>query len=132
MYDNESDPRRMDIKQRFIELRGYWNDAWERMLAADADYFEAYLNFSGIPWTKGPLEPKVKELLYLALNSSATHLYAPGIRAHMKNAIKYGATREEIIEVFEIVSVVGVHTMGIGLPILLEELGLNDASAPQP
>jgi alkylhydroperoxidase/carboxymuconolactone decarboxylase family protein YurZ len=130
MYENENDPRRQELRRRFTELRGYWNDAWERLLAADADYFEAYLNFSGVPWVSGPLEPKVKEFLYLALNASATHLYAPGLRAHMQNAIKYGATREEILEVFQIVSVIGIHTMGVGLPILLEELGLNEATSP--
>jgi alkylhydroperoxidase/carboxymuconolactone decarboxylase family protein YurZ len=130
MYGNEDDPRRQDLKQRFSDKRGYWNDAWERLLAADPDYFEAYLQFSGVPWNNGPLEPKVKEFLYLALNASATHLYAPGLRAHMQNAIKYGATRAEIMEVLEIVSVVGIHTMGVALPILLDELGLNEATAP--
>jgi hypothetical protein len=31
------------------------------------------------------------------------------------------------MEVFEIVSVVGIHTMSVGLPILLEELAALDA-----
>jgi alkylhydroperoxidase/carboxymuconolactone decarboxylase family protein YurZ len=123
--DDGDDERRRDLKRRFMAARGYWADAWERTLALDPDYFEAYLNFSSVPWNNGTLDPKVREFLYLALNASATHLYAPGIRAHMQNAIGYGATREELMEVFEIISVVGIHTMGVGLPILLDLLPLD-------
>ncbi len=118
--------RREELKQQFIETRGYWTDVWERILAIDPDYFEAYTNFSSVPWQNGTLDPKVRELLYIALNASATHLYAPGIKAHMQNAIGYGATRAEIMEVFEIISVVGIHTMGVGLPILLDLLPLDE------
>ena len=32
------------------------------------------------------LEPKVKELIYIAFDTAATHLYA-GAQAHMQNAI---------------------------------------------
>jgi alkylhydroperoxidase/carboxymuconolactone decarboxylase family protein YurZ len=119
--------RQEALKQRFIEARGYWHEHWDNLLSLDPDYFEGYLMFSSPPWTNGPLEPKVKELLYISLNANATHLFAPGIRVHMRNALALGATKEEIMEVFEIVSVVGIHTMSVGLPILLEELAALDA-----
>jgi alkylhydroperoxidase/carboxymuconolactone decarboxylase family protein YurZ len=54
---------------------------------------------------------------------AATHLYQPGLRAHIRNALGYGATREEIMEVIELVSVIGIHSAAVGVPILLEELG---------
>lgn len=114
--------RQLELKERFIETRGYWHEHWDNLLGLDPDYFEGYLAFSGAPWVNGPLEPKVKELIYISLNANATHLFAPGIRVHMQNALKLGATKEEIMEVFEIVSVVGIHTMSVGLPILLEEV----------
>jgi alkylhydroperoxidase/carboxymuconolactone decarboxylase family protein YurZ len=88
----------------------------------DPDYFEAYLNFSSIPWTKGVLPPKVKELIYIAIDASTTHLYEPGIRQHVANALKYGATKEEILEVLELTSVLGVHTCTVGIPVLVQEL----------
>lgn len=40
----------------------------------------------------------------------------------MKNALKYGATKEEIMEVLELTSVLGIHTLTLGVPILVEEL----------
>ncbi len=118
----EYSERQLELKEKFIENRGYWHEHWDNLLTLDADYFEQYLGFSSVPWKSGTLEPKMKELLYISLNASATHLFAPGIRAHMQNALKLGATKEEIMEVFEIVSVVGIYTMSVGLPILIEEL----------
>jgi alkylhydroperoxidase/carboxymuconolactone decarboxylase family protein YurZ len=41
----------------------------------------------------------------------------------MANALKHGATREELMEVLQIVSVLGIHSMTEGLPILIDELG---------
>ncbi len=114
--------RQQQLKAQFERERGYWSPLWDGMLRLDADYFEAYLNFSAVPWRKGPLEPKFKELIYIAIDSSTTHLYAPGLRIHIQNALKYGATKEEIMEVFELTSVLGIHTCTEGVPVLLDEL----------
>ena len=75
-----------------------------------------------MPWKKGVLPPKIKELIYIAIDAATTHLYEPGLRQHIQNALKYGATKEEIMEVFELVSVLGIHTCTMGVPILVEEV----------
>jgi alkylhydroperoxidase/carboxymuconolactone decarboxylase family protein YurZ len=112
--------RQKELKERFIKLRGYWSDElWGEVLRMDPDFFEAYLNFSSKPWVKGVLPSKIKELIYIAIN--AVHMYAPGLRQHIRNALKYGATVEEILEVLEIVSVIGIHSFLMGIPILAEE-----------
>ncbi len=74
------------------------------------------------PWRNGALEPRHKELIYIAVDASATHLYLPGLRQHIRNALGHGATREEILEVFELVSVLGIHACTEGAPILAEVL----------
>ena len=116
------DDRRRRIREDFIDRRGYWNDFWDGLLRLDPDFFEAYLQFSGVPWETGPLEPKLKELIYIAIDASTTHLYEPGLRQHIQNALRHGATREEIMEVYELVSVLGIHACTLGVPVLLEEL----------
>jgi alkylhydroperoxidase/carboxymuconolactone decarboxylase family protein YurZ len=116
------DDRRRRIREDFIDRRGYWNDFWDGLLRLDPDFFEAYLQFSGVPWESGPLEPKLKELVYIAIDASTTHLYEPGLRQHIRNALRHGATREEIMEVYELVSVLGIHACTLGVPVLLEEL----------
>ncbi|RLG92701.1 MAG: carboxymuconolactone decarboxylase family protein [Candidatus Hecatellales archaeon] len=115
--------RQKALKERFIKERGYWSEGlWGEVLKLDPDFFEAYLNFSAVPWKKGVLPPKVKELIYIAIDASTTHLYEPGLRQHIRNALKYGATKEEIMEVFELVSVLGIHTCTLGVPVLVEEV----------
>jgi alkylhydroperoxidase/carboxymuconolactone decarboxylase family protein YurZ len=117
---NDDDRKR--IRDEFISARGYWNPFWEGLLKLDPTFFEAYLNFSSVPWKTGTLEPKFKELIYVAIDASTTHLYEPGLRQHMANALNYGATSEEIMEVLELVSVLGIHSCTLGVPVLLEEL----------
>ena len=110
------------LRDRFIEARGYWNEFWDGLLMLDADFFEAYLVLSSVPWRTGTLEPKVKELIYVAIDASTTHLYEPGLRQHIRNALGYGATKEEIMEVLELTSVLGIHSCTMGVPVLIEEL----------
>jgi alkylhydroperoxidase/carboxymuconolactone decarboxylase family protein YurZ len=107
---------------RFRKERGFWSARlWERILELDPDFFEQYLNFSSYPAKKGTLPRKFRELVYIAINASTTHLYEPALRQHIKNALALGATREEVMEVLEIVSVLGIHSCVFGVPILVEE-----------
>jgi alkylhydroperoxidase/carboxymuconolactone decarboxylase family protein YurZ len=119
---SELTERQQALKADFTEKRGYWHQFWNEILLLDPDFFEAYTRFSSVPWVTGTLEPKIKEFIYTAFDVSATHLYEKGLRLHIANAIGYGATREEIMEVIELASVIGIHSCSIGVPILLEEL----------
>lgn len=114
-------PRQQEIKARFTAERGFWGDFWDVALELDEELLDGYTTLSGVPWSKGHLPPKLKELLYLAMDASTTHLYGMGARVHMRNARQYGASREEVIEVLELVSELGFHTMTVGVPIVLEE-----------
>lgn len=119
--DQGLDERQRRLKELFIKERGYWSEElWGEILKLDPDFFEAYLNFSAKPWRKGVLPPKVKEFIYMAVN--ATRLFAPGLRLHIRNALKHGATVDEILEVLEITSVMGIHGVLMGIPILVEEV----------
>ena len=117
--------KQTELKEKFIEERGYWAPIWNGLLELDPEFLEKYLSFSAVPWKQGYLEPKIKELIYVAIDVSTTHLYEPGIRVHMQNALRYGATKEEIMEVLELTSVLGIHTCTVSIPILLAELEAN-------
>ena len=116
------DERRQALKADFEAKRGCWHDFWNGLLELDPDFFEAYVGFSAHPWEHGVLEPKVKELIYTAFDASATHMYVPGLRQHIENALAYGATPAEVMEVFELASTIGIHGYLAALPIVLEEL----------
>lgn len=121
------DARQERLKAEFTRDRGYWHDLWDGPLEIDPDMFEAYLDFSAYPWRSGLLEPKVKEFVYCAFDASATHLFVPGMRRHMRNALRYGATPEELMEVLELVSALGIHGAEMAAPILIEELARAQA-----
>jgi alkylhydroperoxidase/carboxymuconolactone decarboxylase family protein YurZ len=110
--------------------RSSWNPLWDQLLAWDPEFFEAYFNFSAVPWRREVLPPKVKELIYIAIDASATHLYARACAATSATRSELGASREEILEVLELISVLGIHACNLGVPILAEELKQRD-SAPR-
>jgi alkylhydroperoxidase/carboxymuconolactone decarboxylase family protein YurZ len=101
--------------------RGEFNPLWEQIRALDPQFMEAYLRFRDVPHKSGPLEPKYKELILVAINAATTHLYAPGVRRHIANAFKAGATREEVLEAIELVTIMGIHSVNLAVPILCEE-----------
>ncbi len=116
------------IKAEFAEARGYWHPFWDEMLELDPEIFAAYTNFSSHPWRNGVLAPKIREFVYIAFDTAATHLYVKGLKLHIENALGHGATPEEILEVMEIAAVMGIHGVLMAAPILVEEA---DASGAQ-
>jgi AhpD family alkylhydroperoxidase len=102
--------------------RGDWNPLWDTLREWDPAFMEAYLAFRSVPHRNGPLPPKVKELVMIAINVATTHMYGAGVRRHMQNALKAGATREEILEVIQLTTVLGIHACNLGVPILAEEI----------
>ena len=115
------DALQIELKEAFTKNRGYWAPFLDGLLRLSPEFFEAYLKISSVPWLTGPLEPKVKEFVYIAIDAATTHLYEPGLRQHIRNAIGHGASKEELMEVLELVTAIGVHTMTDSVPILVKE-----------
>ena len=128
----EMTERQRELRDAFVEVRGYWSDSMQSLLELDPDFFAAYLNLSAVPWRTGRLEPKVKELIYIAVDGAATHLYAPGSRQHIQLALEHGATKEELLEVLQLDSTLGIHACTVGVPILQEELAAAGRADPKP
>ena len=101
---------------------GDWNPMWDLMQEMDPDYLEAFLAFRAVPQRKGPLEQKYKEMIFIAINAATTHLHGPGVRRHIQNALRAGATKEEILEVIQLTTIMGIHSMTLAAPILKEEV----------
>jgi alkylhydroperoxidase/carboxymuconolactone decarboxylase family protein YurZ len=119
------------IRARFIEERGAWPPAFDRLLELDPAFVEAYLRFSMAPWRSGALDAKTKELVYVAINLATTHRYESGARAHIAAALRHGATVAELVDVAELTVVLGVHTMTLGAPILAAEMAALGMDVPE-
>ncbi len=102
--------------------KGDWNPLWDTIRQWDPAFIEAYLMFRSVPHRKGPLPPKIKEFILIAINAATTHLYAPGVRRHVQNALRLGATREELLEVIQLTTIMGIHAINVAVPIIAEEI----------
>jgi len=54
------------------------------------------------------------------------------VRRHIRKALELGATKEEIAAVLQLTSVLGIHTMSLGAPILLEEIAAKHSADASP
>lgn len=100
-----------------------WDSGLEKIAGMDLEMLEAYLDYVKAALSKNILEPKVREFLYIALNAAPTTLNKENVYVHIKKALKLGATKDEIAEIFDLVSCNGIHTITVGVPILSEAAG---------
>lgn len=104
-----------------LRASGNWNPNWEPFAELDPAWTEKFMAMGTAPMTSGFLDAKTIEFIAIAVDASCTHLYAPGVRRHIRRALELGATKEEITAVLQCVSVLGIHSMSVAAPILLEE-----------
>jgi alkylhydroperoxidase/carboxymuconolactone decarboxylase family protein YurZ len=105
-----------------LRATGNWNPLWDPFAELDPVWTEKFMDMGVTPMLSGVLDPKTIEFIAIAVDASCTHMYAPGVRRHIRKALELGATKEEIAAVLQCTSVLGIHTMSLGAPILLEEL----------
>lgn len=105
-----------------MKAMGQWNAAWDPFVALDPAWTDQFMATGIGVYASGVLPAKEVELLSIAFDASYTHMYAPGTRRHIHNALQAGATLEEIMEVLKLCVVQGVQACNLGVPILAEEL----------
>lgn len=100
---------------------GNWNPAWDVLVDLDAEWTEKFLQAGLHPLKKGVIDALTWEFIYIAIDVSCTHMYAPGVRRHIRKALELGATKDQIMAVLEAVAVLGIHSVALGAPVLQEE-----------
>lgn len=113
-----------DIRSEILdsEVTGPWEvDSIIKLREWDPVWIEKCLKMSNDPWTDTILPRKDIELISIAVNAACTNLSEEGTRRHIRGALEAGATREEILMIIKIASLLSIHTASLGAPILLEE-----------
>ena len=123
-------PREQELKDAYVRARGYWRPWTEGLLKLDPAFLETYGNYAGYPAANGPLSPKMCELIYVALDGSATHLFRSGLALHVRLAIEKGASAQEIVDVLRLATAQGLDGCNIGIGILAEELAAAGLAPP--
>jgi alkylhydroperoxidase/carboxymuconolactone decarboxylase family protein YurZ len=100
---------------------GPWDAPLAMLREWDPGWAEQCFKMSTNPWTNGILPLKTIELICIAVNAACTNLNQEGTRRHIRGALDAGATREEILTVLKMASLLGIHSCSVGAPILMEE-----------
>lgn len=104
-----------------MRAAGSWNPNWDVLAELDAGYTEKFVAMGVHAMQNCGLDPLTVELIAIAVDASCTHMYAPGTRRHIRKALELGATRQQVMGVLQMVSVLGIHSVALGAPILLDE-----------
>lgn len=113
-----------------MKASGNWNAAWDDAASLDAEWMEDFLKMGTSAWQRNVLDPKTLEFIAIAVDASCTHMYAPGTRRHIAKALDLGATPEEILAVLQAVAVLGIHSVALGAPMLVDEMKKRGMPAP--
>jgi len=110
------------IRSADVSPTGPWDSlVLARLREWEPAWVDQCLKMSNSPWTSGILPRKEIELISLAVNTAITNLSEGGTRRHIRGALEAGASREEIVMIIKIASLLSIHTASLGAPILLEE-----------
>jgi len=125
-------PEQQVLKEAYVKARGYWRPWTEGLLRLDPEFLQSYGKYAGYAAENGPLSPKMCELIYVALDGSATHLFRSGLALHLHLALQAGASAREIIDVFRLATAQGLDGCNLGIGILAEELASAGMEVDRP
>ena len=122
--DNGRGQRAQALIARMKKARGYIYPEWEFAARQDPEFVEAYNKIYELGLGEGQhVSAKVREFVAIALLAFRGS-EKPALIAHMRRAIRLGATREELFEVLESCVVPGgAPTFHRGLNALLDIVG---------
>ena len=115
----EISKKSQELLERARKERGYILPEWEYVIKRDPAFFEAYNRLYEASMKDGKALPaKTRELIAIALLAFRGD---EGVLAHVKRALKLGATKEEILEAIETALLPGGGpTFRVGLAALLK------------
>lgn len=114
MGTDDSTDRRQRIKHTYVEHFSHWDESYEILLEHDPKYLERFTDLAGTTWKSPSLNPKLRELIALGIYATGTTLDDRQIRIRIANALDQGATSGEILHVFELLTLVGIHSVIVG------------------
>ena len=115
-----------------LRASGNWNPAWDAMAELDAAFVEKFVSVGVHAMHQSALDPLTIEFIAIAVDASCTHMYAPGVRRHIRKALQLGACQQQIMAVLELTSVLGIHSVAMGVPLLLAEAEQLAQNGPHP
>lgn len=97
------DDERQRIWDTHIASTRYWTTMQEEipgfleaLLRLSPQAFEAFIAYVGVPFRSRLVSTLTKELIGMVADACPAHIYLPGMRMHLRNAVRLGAGRVAI------------------------------------
>jgi len=118
-----------DIMRRIERERGFIPEEWAYIAGKDPDFWDTYNALYEKALTDGKeLPAKIKELIVIGI--MAYKNFEVGVCKHAERALRLGATRQELLEAVETVTIPGgspALRAGLAGLIMMEEKEKNEA-----
>lgn len=112
------------VEALYRQERGYWRPWNAQLLARRPAFLQAYAHYAGYPARSGGLSERMVELVYVALDASASHLFASGLKLHMQKALACGASDDDLLDVLTLVCLQGAGATAAALDAVAQVYGL--------
>jgi alkylhydroperoxidase/carboxymuconolactone decarboxylase family protein YurZ len=111
------DDEREALWARYVGSDPYWLD-FERetpgfldaLLQLSPASFKGFFDYCAIPWMTRSVPALTKELAALACDACPSHRFGPGLRHHLRGALKLGAGRTMILKTLAMAASAPVHS----------------------
>lgn len=111
------------LAEELAAALGYLDEDVLAVCELDPVIARCYIELAAAVAKRKVLDAKTRSLINIALSASVTDLKEKYTRIHIARALRLGATREEICEVLQLTSVLGIHGFIPGAQMLLKSLG---------
>ncbi|OZC63028.1 carboxymuconolactone decarboxylase [Rhodococcus sp. 15-725-2-2b] len=120
-----------DVRGKVERVYGSVSRQWELLIELDLVFAEAYAEYLDAAFSAAELDPHIRELLLLAHDASMTVLDQHGVDERIRRALQLGASRREILDVLELLSMISTHSLAIGLPLAFdpEDYGVPESTS---
>jgi len=113
-------PEEQAFKDAYVRSRGYWVAFNDGLLRYNPRWIEGHLAYADAVQSEGPLDVRTRELIFIAVDASTTHLYLQGLDIHIREAFASGCSAADLIEVLLIAAMQGLDSVIAGVELLTE------------
>jgi alkylhydroperoxidase/carboxymuconolactone decarboxylase family protein YurZ len=112
-------PDEQAAKDSYIAATGHWPEGGDALFRFAPGFAKGFLAYGEIPYREGPLSPKLKEFVCIAVYASPVAPQPGPLRQHIRRALEVGATAYEIADVLQLTSAIAIHTCVAAVPALV-------------
>lgn len=103
----------------------------QKMKAANPAAFASYRSMGAALWRKGGLEPVWAELVFVVADLANTHLFTDGAAFHVRNALHYGATSQQVLDAVFLTVPSIIRSIDVGFAALQDGLAQHQEETAQ-